>query len=233
MAQHSGYDLIVHQSLLNPGVSAANIENLNGSHVDGLLIAPSYFQNGASHQNVIGNPDTPAIVIEGLLPLRCPFEKTKVDLFKTAYELTTLLAKRGCKRIAYMTSRYDKATNVDLLMGYRQALDDNKLYECGKLKPLDFDNEQVALEACRKIMSFRARPDGILFSNKVIAGLSIPELESAQGNGASDQKNGSFGAQCLSTVGENNFEFEGDYLLEVGKVATCLLICLIENLYDH
>jgi LacI family transcriptional regulator len=231
-ARYSGYDLIVHQPLNNP-IPSTNIDNLNRSHVDGLLVVPSYFHKGVSSQNLVGNLDTPAIVLEGLLPLLCPLEKTKVDLFNTAYELTDHLAKSGCKRIAYMTSRYDKTTNDDLLRGYRQALDDNKLSEFGKMKPIDFDDEQVALEACRKIMYIRARPDGILFSNKVIAGLSMLEFKTVQGNGASDQKNGSFGEQCLPAARENSFNFDGEHLHELGKVATCLLICLIENFHDQ
>jgi LacI family transcriptional regulator len=223
-ARQLGYSLFISQSMNNPELHAANMENMNRSRVDGLFMTSGNFQKKTYLQNKVMKPGIPMIVIEASAILDSELQKKANGIFESAYELTVQLAKKGCKRIAYISACADKSVHADLLGGYRQALQDNMLMETDKLILIGYDFEQFDIGMYRILLSMSPRPDGILFSNKTITALSIPEFEMPAANDSD---------KLLVSYMEDNYTSHNNLSIELGKLAMCILICLVENRHDR
>lgn len=219
-ARQLGYSLVISQSMNNPELLASNIESMNRSRVDGILVTSGNFQKQTPPRNKVMKPGIPTIVIEASATLDIEHQKKANGIFEAAYELTVQLAKKGCKRIAYISACDDKSAHADLLSGYRQALHDSMLMETDKLILIGYDFEQFDIDMYRILLSMPPRPDGILFSNKAITALSIPEFEIPAINNVD---------KSLLSCMEDNCPSYNNLSVELGKLAMCFLICLIEN----
>jgi LacI family transcriptional regulator len=230
IARQAGYSLVISQSMNDPKLQVSNIENFSRSRVDGLLITSCHSQRSGSLQNAVAELGIPTIVIEAYSLFHPQPKKMTVDYFKTAYDLTDHLAKKGCKRIVYVTSRPGRTSNVDLLKGYRKALQENGLSENGDIVSPGYDIKQSSLSDYRRLLSMTPRPDGILFSNDVITALSIPQFKKPRTNGSCYPSSAAFDSALPKSL-ESDFTSNGYRILELGEMATYLLICLIESIY--
>jgi hypothetical protein len=161
--------------------------------------------------------------MEGSFVLNSKSEKTVRSNYQIAYEFTVHLAKKGCKRIALISSDCDKATYKDVFAGYRQALDDAALKNQDEIVLVRENSEKSRTALYRKLFSGTPRLDGVLVSNKIIAALTM------SGSDTPSIYHGS-----LPIIDEKSNFFSDDQLtVEVGKIATSLLVCLIESVHGE
>jgi LacI family transcriptional regulator len=215
IASQLGYNLIVRQSMNKPELRTANIESLRNHGVDGLLVTSAYFQEYASVKE-FAKLRVPLIVIEvsSMLP---GHPKKKAGDFENVYELTEYLIKKGCKRIAYLSVDSDNARHQQLVAGYRKALQDSSLLNAHVLMSSDFEDW---IDMCRMLVSTKPRPDGIIISNQTITVLAFSSSDASPGNG--DE----FWITCRKGVSTS----QNQLLVELGKVAAGLVICLTESM---
>jgi LacI family transcriptional regulator len=215
IASQLGYNLIVRQSMNKPELRTANIESLRNHSVDGLLVTSAYFQEYASVKE-FARLRVPLVVIEvsSMLP---GHPKKKAGDFENAYELTEHLIKKGCKRIAYLSVDSDSARHQQLVAGYRKALQDSNLPNAHVLMSNDFEDW---IDMCRMLVSTKPRPDGIIISSQAITVLAFSGSDSSPGN--SDE----FWITCRKGVSTS----QNQLLVELGKVAAGLVICLTESM---
>lgn len=219
-ASHMGYDLIVRQSMRNPNLQIANVGSLNKRRVEGFLVASTFFQEHGSLKEIL-KAGIPAIVIEASSLLRS-HPKKKESNYDSAYDLTAHLAGKGCKRIAYISIGTDEIKHAEVFQGYSKALEDNGLKEADKLILAGYDFVK-STDVCRQMLSSDPRPDGILFSDNIIAALSIPPSRTAALN------NDGYAMTCMT----RDFTSNNDMILELGRAAAWMLIALIENVYGQ
>jgi hypothetical protein len=142
----------------------------------------------------------------------------KAGDFENAYELTEHLIKKGCKRIAYLSVDSDNQRHQHLVAGYRKALQNSRLPDANVLASNDFKN--CWSDIGRMLVSMTPRPDGIIISSRTITVLAFSDSESSSGNG--DQ----FWITCRKGVNTS----QGQLLVELGKIAAGLVICLTESM---
>jgi LacI family transcriptional regulator len=221
----AGYSLVIRQSMNRPDFFVAGLEDFSRSRVDGLMIINSGKAAAGVPENLTPNIYAPAVVIEDFWR-STPLTRRKTELItKNCYELTDRLIRRGCKRILYMASTRNKA-HAGEFNGYRQALRDHKFTDTAVPDAVSFDGVESVANVCRKIMSMKKRPDGILFSTDIIAALSIPEQGSCISLPANDDLLCHAADQLPLPESDRSF-------LELGKLATTMLIGLVDNLHGE
>jgi LacI family transcriptional regulator len=212
-----GYSLIVTQTLNKPELRETNVQNLKNHRVDGLLITSAYFQEYES-LNQVTALNVPLIVVEAssFLP-GCP--RKKIGDFQNAYELTNHLIEKGCRRIAYLSVDLNRTRHANLLSGYREALLHSKLPEADRFVLNNYDAEKSWAEICDVLVSITPRPDGIIFSNNTITAIAF----------ATSNETSSTNTEYWLTCRKGSLASQNLLLIELGKIATALLICLCEN----
>lgn len=215
-ASELAYNLIVRQSMNKPELRTANIESVRAHRVDGLLVTSAYFQEYASVRE-FAKLKIPVIVIEGssMLP---GHPKKKAGNFENAYELTEYLINKGCKRIAYLSVDSDNGRHQQLVAGYRKALQNSQLQDANVW--VSNDIQDCWIDMCRMLISTTPRPDGIIISNQMITVLAFAGPDSSPGN------RNEFWITCRKGASTS----QNQLLVELGKVAAGLLICLAQSM---
>jgi LacI family transcriptional regulator len=102
-----------------------------------------------------------------------------IDNYKAGYEATSHMIEQGCRRIVHLGGNMLRNVYSERFRGYRQALTDNKIeYDPGLLILCDM-SVQAGIEAAKKILKMKPRPDGLFTSNDTTAVTVMVELEAA------------------------------------------------------
>lgn len=211
IARQLGYSVIIHQSMNNPEIRSNSIENLKNRSVDGMLVTSAYFQEYASLDQ-LAELNIPVIVVESSSLLPSLPRKQFSDL-QNAYELTSHLIEKGCRRIAYISVDMDKTRQANLLFGYHKALQDSKLPETNKFVLNCHDVQESWADIGEIIGSLWPMPDGIIFSSGEVTALAFTSSD------ATDTKKNEFWLTCRKGK-------ENQVLVELGKFAAAMLISL-------
>jgi LacI family transcriptional regulator len=225
MLRLAGYNLIVRQSMNSRDFFVSSLENFNRSRVDGILIINSCIPGVGLPEYLTANIHAPAIVIQDAWRLTPSARKETGLIIKNSYDLTDRLIKQGCKRILYVASARNKA-NSDVFNGYQQALRANNVPDTAVPEAVIFDSEESAVNICRRLMSVKTRPDGILLCTDIISALSFP----AHGNSISYPAGDNL---LWLSNDQGNFPSSGKGFLELGKLATKMLIGLVDNIHGE
>jgi LacI family transcriptional regulator len=211
-ARQLGYGILVSQSMNKPGLRQTNLETISHYQVKGILVTSAYFQE-YDFLNQLAKLGIPLVVVEesSFLTSR---SKKKVRDYENAYELTTHLIEKGCKRIGYVSVDLEKDRNIDLLSGYREAMQEHKLAEGEKFELNSGEVQTSWPDICDIFSTMIPRPDGLIFSNRAIT--AIVFSHAGELNFSKDE----FWLTCR----RSNKTIQTRVLVELGKLAAALLV---------
>lgn len=125
-AQKRKYLVIILRSNEKLDIEKKQIELLLNKRVDGILMSLSNETGDFDHiKNIIDNK-TPLVLFDKIAKLiNC--SKVSINDRKAAYDAVNYLIKKGHKKIAHFRGSYMPQNSIDRFLGYKKALEDNKI----------------------------------------------------------------------------------------------------------
>ncbi|MBL3656645.1 LacI family DNA-binding transcriptional regulator [Fulvivirga sediminis] len=168
------------------------ISSLMAGSVDGILVSLAKGSKNLKHIKQIIDGDMPLVLFDRTSD-QFKVPKIEAEDFKGAYRAVTHLIEIGCKKIAHLAGPDNLGASHNRLLGYKQALIDNKIPIDEKLIiPCDFDPEK-GREAVRNLISGPIDIDGIFSVNDEIGvevilalqamGINVPQQVAVVGFG--------------------------------------------------
>jgi LacI family transcriptional regulator len=223
VANQTGYNLIISQSMESIEKEIVNVKTLYNSRVDGLLVSLAYSTHDISHFEDLLEKGVPLIFFDRV------FEHPQctnivIDNYKAGYEVTQHLIGQGCKRIAHITASLKRNVYADRLRGYKQALTDGGIPYDDKLVFINNLSDQAGVEVSRELLKMNPRPDGLFITNDVCAVSCMQELKLAGIKIPHDIAVAGFNNDALSKVIEPNLTTINYPGYEMGEIAASTLI---------
>ena len=223
VANKSGYNLIISQSMESIEKEIANVKTMYNSRVDGLMVSLAYDTPNIEHFEMLLGKGIPLIFFDRI------FEHPNctsiiIDNYKASYEVTTHLIKQGCKRIAHITASQKRNVYADRMRGYKHALADYSIPFDDTLIFINNLSDQAGIDVSRGILEMKTLPDGIFSANDVCAVSCIRELKQAGIKIPEQIAIAGFNNDPLSKVVKPNLttvEYPGE---EMGEMAASTLI---------
>jgi LacI family transcriptional regulator len=223
IANESGYNLIISQSLESVKKEMMNVKTLFNSRVDGLLVSAAYDTEDLSHFEIFLEKKIPLIFFDRVLE-HPDCTNIVIDNFKAGYEVTHHLIQQGCKRIVHITANLKRNVYADRLNGYKKALQDHGLPFDESLLIINNLSDQAGADAAEQIAKMNPMPDGIFSSNDACAVSCIRQLKHLGKSIPKDIAVVGFNNDPLSKVIEPNLTSVNYPGQEMGEVAASLLI---------
>lgn len=231
VANDSGYNLIISQSLETVEKEVANANTMFNSRVDGLLVSLAYNTENIHHFEPFLKKDIPMLFYDRV------FEHKKVtgvviDNIQAGYKATQHLIEQGCKDIVHITGNLRRNVYADRLKGYKYALMDNNITFRKSNVIINNLSEEEGVQAAQQVLKMKSLPDGIFVANDSCAVSCMKALK----------QEGVAIPNDIAVVGFNNdpicrviepslttIDYPG---YEMGEVAVRNLIHRMEGLYD-
>ncbi|MDP4290448.1 MAG: LacI family DNA-binding transcriptional regulator [Bacteroidota bacterium] len=176
MANSSGYNLIVTQSLETEKKEILNASTLFNNRVDGLIVSLSYDTKNINHIEPFFRKGIPVLFMDRVYEHKS-CSTIVIDNHKAGYEMTSHLISQGCQNILHVTGNLSRNVYADRFEGYKQALLDHHLpYKDENLITNNLsleDGEAVA----RKILEMDPLPDGVFVTSDLCAASIMVELK--------------------------------------------------------
>jgi LacI family transcriptional regulator/LacI family repressor for deo operon, udp, cdd, tsx, nupC, and nupG len=165
VAYMNKYALIVCNFAQDDTKESMYLDILQSESIDGLITAPTHEKD----QKVIN-------LVKGGLPIVCvdrgllnvDVDVVLVDNRKGAYTAVNYLAKKGYKRIAYISGIPKIPSSRDREQGYKDALKDNNLTVYDELIKYGDSRHESAVKLCAELLSLPEPPDAIFTGNNLI-----------------------------------------------------------------
>jgi LacI family transcriptional regulator len=176
MANNSGYNLIIAQSLETEKKEIINAATMFNNRVDGLIVSLSYDTKSIAHFEPFLEKKIPVLFFDRVFAHKNCSVIT-IDNHKAAYDITSHLISQGCKELMHVTGNLSRNVYSERFEGFKQALSDHKLIFNNKnlitnnLTPKN--GSEVALELIKR----KKLPDGMLITNDLCAAHCIQELK--------------------------------------------------------
>lgn len=172
----AGYDIIIGHSSERREKEIANAHNLFHKRVDGLIASLAFDTENLDHFDPFFKKGIPVIFFDRVFE-HTDFAQVIINNYKAAYEITTHLAKQGCKRIMHVTASLERNVYSERFKGYQQALKDNKLSYDKDLLIINLLNEEAGIQAAMQILAMKKRPDAVFVSNDFCAAVLMRTLQ--------------------------------------------------------
>ena len=229
VANKSGYNLIISQSMESIDKEIANVKTMYNSRVDGLMVSLAYDTQDIDHFEMLLGKGIPLIFFDRI------FEHPNctnivIDNYKAGYEVTKHLIEQGCKRIVHITASQKRNVYADRMRGYKHALSDYSIPFDDSLIFINNLSDQAGIEVSRAILEMKTLPDGIFSSNDACAVSCIRELKQAGIKIPEQIAIAGFNNDPLSKVVKPNLttvEYPGE---EMGEMAASTLIRRLDHL---
>lgn len=184
VANDSGYNIIVSQSMESAAKEIANTKTMFDNRVDGLLVSLAYDTPNLEHFDKFFKRNIPVIFFDRVFEDN-QFARIVIDNFRNAYDITTHLLAQGCRRIVHITGNLIRNVYVERYNGYRAALQDAGVaFEADLLLTGEL-NEPAGVHAANTILAMQQLPDAIFGANDLCTascmqvlkqnGIRIPE----------------------------------------------------------
>ncbi len=229
VANKSGYNLIISQSMESIDKEIANVKTMFNSRVDGLMVSLAYDTPDIEHFEMLLSKGIPLIFFDRI------FEHPNctsivIDNYKAGYEVTNHLIEQGCKRIAHITASQKRNVYADRMRGYKHALSDHSIAFDENLIFMNNLSDQAGIDVSRSILGMKTLPDGIFSANDACAVSCIRELKQAGIKIPEQIAVAGFNNDPLSKVIKPNLtsvEYPGE---EMGEMAASTLIRRLDHL---
>jgi LacI family transcriptional regulator len=138
-----------------------SVDTFLNSNVDGLLISlasETQMKNKYEHLKKIREQNIPIVLFDRVTDeIDC--DKITIDDFKSAYDATYFLLRKGCKNVVFLSTISNTSVCELRKKGYTQALRDSKI-KVGATRFLEVTHENLEIEL--KDFLDREEVDGIL-----------------------------------------------------------------------
>ncbi|MBN1414490.1 MAG: LacI family DNA-binding transcriptional regulator [Bacteroidales bacterium] len=165
IAYKKKYALIVCNFSQDENKEKMYLDILQSESVDGLIAAPTHEHD----QKVINLVKTglPIVCVDrGLVDV--DVDVVLVENRKGAYSAVDYLAKKGYRRIAYISGIPKLPSSRDRELGYRDALEANKLPVCSELIRYGDSRHESGVKLCAELLELPDPPDALFTGNNLI-----------------------------------------------------------------
>lgn len=172
----AGYDILIAHSSEKMEKEAANALNLFHKRVDGLIASLSFTTENLDHFKMFDEKGIPILFFDRVEESG---DSTKViiDNYKCGYQATQHLIDQGCKHIVMVTSSLKRNVYAQRHRGYKDALyDHGKKYNEDHVLVKDM-SEEFGVEAAKRILKMKPRPDGAFITNDFTAAVCMKTLK--------------------------------------------------------
>jgi LacI family transcriptional regulator len=156
-----------------------------------------------------------------------------IDNYKAGYEATSHLIEQGCRNIVHLGGNLLRNVYIDRFRGYKQALADNKIELDENMIIISDMSVEAGIDAAKKILNMKHRPDGIFASNDTSAVAAIVELENAGVKIPDEIAVVGFNNEPISKVVQPNLTTVDYPAQEIGEIAAISLINKLKNYQAH
>ncbi|MDB5262742.1 MAG: LacI family transcriptional regulator [Adhaeribacter sp.] len=223
VANSSGFNLIIGQSLETATKEAASAQTMFNSRVDGLLVSLAYDTDNIDHFKDFLKKGIPLIFFDRVFN-HSQCTGIIIDNFKAAQEATNHLIEQGCRRIVHVTGNQKRNVYADRLGGYKYALSNLGLeFNSNLIIETDLSVE-AGVAAADQIRRMNPLPDGVFAANDACAVSCLLALKQAGISVPHDIAFVGFNNDPLSKVVEPNLTTVNYPGHEMGEVAAQTLI---------
>lgn len=223
VANLSGYNLLISQSLETMEKEITNAKTMFDSRIDGLLVSLAYDTCDLSHFDVFTKRDIPLIFFDRVADQQ-RVTSVVINNYKSGYEVTNHLIEQGCRRIVHITGSLLRNVYANRLKGYKQAFVDNGL-SFQKDYVLETDlSEQAGSESADILIKMDPKPDGLFVANDTCAVSCIQRLRQYDVKIPEEIAIAGFNNNPISRVVEPTLTTVNYPAREMGEVAVTNLI---------
>jgi len=176
IANESGFNLVISQSLESLEKEVANVQMMFNSRVDGLLVSLVDDPNNIQHFRPFIDKGIPLLFYDRVAH-QAGCTGVIIDNIQAAYEATAHLIEQGCKNIVHVLGNPKINVYANRLKGYRYALLDNGLpYKEENIIYSDL-SEEAGERIAQQLVDMKDQPDGLFVSNDSCAASCINSLK--------------------------------------------------------
>lgn len=225
------FNLIISQSQEMVEKEIKNARTMFNNRVDGLLVSLAYDTENIEHFNQFLNKGIPIIFFDRVYDHpQCP--TIVLDNYKAGYDATKHLIDQGCKRMMHITANLSKNVYSDRFRGFKDALQKYNLPYDENSILLNGLSQEDGIDAAKKILTLKNRPDGIFVANDNCAAACIHELKNNGVNIPVDIAFVGFNNDPVSRVVEPNLTTINYKGFEMGELAAKILIGYLQDDQD-
>jgi LacI family transcriptional regulator len=228
ITSENGYGLIISQSQESWRKEISCVSTLFNSRVDGILVSLAYDTRNMDHFKILLDKDIPIVFFDRVAECHGCISIV-IDNYKAGYEATTHLIEQGCKRIFHLGGNMLRNVYSERLRGYKQALADHSIEFNPELVEVCDMSNHSGIEAARRILKMKHRPDGIFTSNDTTAAAIIVELEKAGVKIPEEIAVAGFNNEPVSQFIQPNLTTIDYPAREIGEIAASSLINKLKN----
>lgn len=169
-AEKRNYLVIILRSNEKLELEKKQLNLLINKRVDGIIISLSNETAEFEHLNEVIANKTPIVLFDKIAKLvNC--SKVSINDRKAAYNATTFLIKKGCKKIAHFRGSYTPQNAIDRFLGYKKALEDNNIpYDSSLVYMCDSNLDlEDGYENAKKIISEHPDVDAVFTVTDLVA----------------------------------------------------------------
>ncbi|MGC3944296.1 MAG: LacI family DNA-binding transcriptional regulator [Chryseolinea sp.] len=173
-----GYNLIISQTQEDYDKEIASATTMFNSRVDGLLVSLASNTDRIVHFESLLRKKIPVIFFDRVLP-HPDCTNVVIDNVQAGYDAVTHLIDQGCRRIMYVGGSLKRNVYADRLKGYKLALADKDISFTDKYVHTDVLSEHTGVDAAKKLLEMKPRPDGVFAANDSSAVACMQTLQDA------------------------------------------------------
>ncbi len=223
-----GYSLLLTQTSELYERELTNVQNLSRGQVEGFIISLSQETTDFEHLKRLQRKGIPLVFFDrdaGEIDVT----KVMVDNVNAAFEATNHLIENGCKRIAFLAGPSSVTVSNQRQTGYLQALDHAGLQTDPTLIVHGNYNLQKIIELTNYLFELPNPPDGLVVVSDRLAVGAIKALKAKNIKIPEDVAIVSFNDEPVCTIVSPSLTSVAQPTMEIGRMATSLLISQIEN----
>jgi LacI family transcriptional regulator len=163
VAQDKGYHVLIYLTHESFQREEAILEEFKSGRVDGILISVSADTHSSDHIRKVMAANIPLVFFDRVCE-DVTTTRIVTDDFDSSYKATSLLIKRGCRRIAYLAVSSHLSISHNRIEGYRKALRDHRI-PADKESIVYCDKEDTGnYQLIKTLLRRKERPDAVLAS---------------------------------------------------------------------
>jgi len=232
VANSSGYNLIITQSLETEKKEILNATTLFNNRVDALVVSLSYDTKSIAHFEPFLKKKIPVLFFDRVFTHK-ECSTIVIDNYKAAYEITSHLISQGCKKLLHVTGSLLRNVYQDRFEGFKQALKDHNI-PFGEEELLISNNltPEDGQDVARSILKMTSKPDGVFVSSDLCAANIMVELKKNGIKIPSDIAFAGFNNDPYSKLvepGLTTIDYKG---FEIGELSIQIMINQINHLQN-
>jgi LacI family transcriptional regulator len=231
VANESGFNLIISQSLESYEKEVANALTMFNSRVDGLLVSLAGDSENIEHFAPFLKKGTPLLFYDRIAE-HSNSPGITIDNFQAAYNATKHLIEQGCKRIVHVLRTTKINVYADRLKGYKYALLESNISFNPSLVIFADLIEEAGEDIVNQILKMDPLPDGLFVSNDSCAASCLRQLKLEGIKIPEDIAVVGFNNEVISRLVEPNITTINYPGYEMGELAMKNLINHLENPTD-